>query len=124
MTTRGTGGSTPPPSPARPVGPRATPPIPPERAPRPADPPRGPPAAARPARPPVVMPGASGWAEPIAYDAQDARARLAGIADLFLIHDRPIAIRCDASVPRVVAGAELPLRRSRGHAPAPFRLPG
>ena len=61
--------------------------------------------------------------EPIAYDDEDARRRLAGIADVFLTHDRPIHIRCDDSVTRVVAGVELPLRRSRGDAPQPIPLP-
>ena len=46
-----------------------------------------------------------------------------GIADLFLTHDRPIHLRCDDSVTRIVAGAELPVRRSRGDAPQPIRLP-
>jgi hydrogenase maturation protein HypF len=61
--------------------------------------------------------------EPIAYEDQDAVERLAGIADLFLTHNRPIRVRCDDSVTRVVDAEELPLRRSRGYAPQPIELP-
>jgi hydrogenase maturation protein HypF len=61
--------------------------------------------------------------EPIAYDDADALERLRAIADFFLLHDRPIQLRCDDSVTRVLAGRELPLRRSRGYAPEPVSLP-
>jgi hydrogenase maturation protein HypF len=57
--------------------------------------------------------------EPIATDDEDARARLAGIADAFLGHDRRIHRRCEDSV--VERGRVL--RRSRGQAPAPLPLP-
>ena len=62
--------------------------------------------------------------EPIAYDETTRVEQLAGIADLFLTHDRPIHVRCDDSVTRVVAGVELPLRRSRGYAPRPIAPAG
>jgi len=45
------------------------------------------------------------------------------VADLFLVHDRPIASRCDDSVARVVAGRPLVLRRARGWVPRPVRVP-
>jgi len=61
--------------------------------------------------------------EPIATDEADARERLGTIADAFLVHDRPIQNRCDDSVSRVVDGRELPVRRARGYAPLPVRLP-
>jgi hydrogenase maturation protein HypF len=61
--------------------------------------------------------------EPIACDNDDAVQRLSGIAHVFLLHDRPIHIRCDDSVTRVVHGSELPIRRSRGYAPEPISLP-
>ena len=57
--------------------------------------------------------------EPIAYRNEEALRRLAGIADLFLVHDREIVTRCDDSVARVIADAPTVLRRSRGYAPRP-----
>jgi hydrogenase maturation protein HypF len=57
--------------------------------------------------------------EPIVTDEHDARTRLSGIADRFLVHDRAILRPVDDSVFRVVAGRPLLLRRSRGCAPAP-----
>jgi hydrogenase maturation protein HypF len=72
---------------------------------------------------PLVMTSANRSDEPIAYRDEEALERLAGIADQFLVHDRPIHVRCDDSVARVVDGLELPVRRSRGHAPGPIQLP-
>ena len=72
---------------------------------------------------PLVMTSGNRSDEPIAYEDGDARTRLSGIADLILTNDRPIQTRCDDSVTRMVAGSELPLRRSRGDAPCPIALP-
>jgi hydrogenase maturation protein HypF len=72
---------------------------------------------------PLVMTSGNRSDEPIAYRDDEALAKLAGIADLFLVHNRPIHVRCDDSVTRVVDGVELPVRRSRGHAPRPIELP-
>src|SRR5262249_8401413 len=72
---------------------------------------------------PLVMTSGNRSDEPIAYRDDDAVERLRGIADLFLTHNREIHVRCDDSVTRVVAGDELPLRRSRGDAPQPIALP-
>lgn len=72
---------------------------------------------------PLVMTSGNRSDEPIAYEDRDALDRLHGIAELFLTHDRPIHLRCDDSVTRIVAGAALPLRRARGHAPEPLPLP-
>ncbi len=71
---------------------------------------------------PLVMTSGNRSDEPIAYEDSDALHRLAGIADLFLTHDRPIHLRCDDSVTRIVAGVERPLRRSRGYAPQAIPL--
>ncbi len=61
--------------------------------------------------------------EPIAFEDEDATGRLSEIADLFLVHDRPIETRTDDSVVRVVADRPLLLRRSRGYVPGALRLP-
>ena len=71
---------------------------------------------------PLVMTSGNRSDEPIAYE-DDVVEKLAGIADLFLVHDRAIHVRCDDSVSRVVDGVELPVRRSRGYAPQPMPLP-
>ena len=60
--------------------------------------------------------------EPIAYDDQDALARLPGIADYFLVHNRDIYKPCDDSVVRVLLDQQYILRRSRGFAPTPLKL--
>ena len=62
--------------------------------------------------------------EPICTDEREAVRRLRGIADLFLVHDRPIARHADDSVVRMVAGRELILRRARGYAPLSVRVRG
>lgn len=72
---------------------------------------------------PLVMTSGNLSEEPICRDDLEARDRLAGIADLVLAHDRPIAARYDDSVVRVVAGATRVLRRARGLAPEPVPFP-
>jgi len=71
---------------------------------------------------PLVMTSGNLSDEPIAFEDEDALRRLGGIADLFLVHDRPIASRCDDSVARVVAGKPLVMRRARGFVPRPVRV--
>jgi hydrogenase maturation protein HypF len=65
----------------------------------------------------LVMTSANRSSEPIAYEDEDALDRLAGIADAFLIGERPIARRVDDSVARAGAFGPVVLRRSRGYAP-------
>ncbi|MDN3058153.1 MULTISPECIES: carbamoyltransferase HypF [Streptomyces] len=62
--------------------------------------------------------------EPLVTDDREGLRRLDGLADAWLWHDRPIAVACDDSVVRVRNdGSTLPIRRSRGFAPARIRLP-
>jgi hydrogenase maturation protein HypF len=74
---------------------------------------------------PLVATSANLSEEPLCTDNAEAKVRLAGIADLFLEHDRPIARPVDDSVVRHTRhGRALLLRRARGFAPAPLALPG
>ncbi|MGA2214520.1 MAG: carbamoyltransferase HypF [Bryobacteraceae bacterium] len=72
----------------------------------------------------LVMTSANRSSEPIAYEDDDARRQLSGIADAFLTGERPIARRVDDSVARAGVFGPMILRRSRGYAPgAAARLP-
>lgn len=68
---------------------------------------------------PVVATSGNISDEPLCTDEREAVERLAGIADAFLVHDRPIARPVDDSVVRVTAGREMMLRRARGYTPRP-----
>jgi hydrogenase maturation protein HypF len=99
--------------------------------------------------PALVMTSGNVSEEPIAIANDEARARLSGLADLFLMHNRDILLRCDDSVVRVLsaspatslrsgriqasnrrdrgdaaefAGRVQQLRRSRGFVPVPVFL--
>jgi hydrogenase maturation protein HypF len=71
---------------------------------------------------PVVATSGNLSDEPICTDEHVALRRLNGIADLFLVHNRPIARHVDDSVVQLMAGRELMLRRARGYAPLPIQL--
>jgi hydrogenase maturation protein HypF len=89
--------------------------------------------------PPLVMTSGNLSEEPICTDNEEARQRLDSLADVFLLHNRDIHVRCDDSVVRMFpalpptadapsplkgpAAVIYPLRRSRGYAPDPLRLP-
>ncbi|MBK8905185.1 MAG: carbamoyltransferase HypF [Anaerolineaceae bacterium] len=91
--------------------------------------------------PVLVMTSANYSNEPIVKDNDEARQHLATLADAFLMHNREIYGRCDDSVVRVIGNPLsvignpitdhplpttdylLPLRRSRGYAPFPVKLP-
>jgi hydrogenase maturation protein HypF len=71
----------------------------------------------------LVMTSANLSEEPIAIDNDEAVARLGGIADAFLMHDREILQRCDDSVAAVVDGSPQLIRRARGFVPLGVGLP-
>ena len=68
---------------------------------------------------PVVATSGNLAQEPICTDEYEALKRLGSIADLFLVHNRPIARPVDDSIVRVVMDRALMLRRARGYAPLP-----
>ncbi len=71
---------------------------------------------------PFVLTSGNRSDEPIAFRDDEAIERLAGIADGFLAHDRPIHMRVDDAVTRAWRGGELLVRRARGYAPQPVPL--
>lgn len=71
----------------------------------------------------LVMTSGNLSEEPIAMENKEAIRRLGHIADYFLLHDREIYSRYDDSVVRVVDGEMEFMRRARGFAPFPVRLP-
>ncbi len=72
---------------------------------------------------PIVLTSGNLSDAPQCIGNDEARARLHGVADHFLLHDREIATRLDDSVVRIMDGAPRMLRRARGHAPRPIPLP-
>lgn len=71
---------------------------------------------------PIVATSGNRSDEPICVDEREALICLHGIADVFLVHNRPIAQRVDDSVARVTLGQSMLVRRARGYAPAPIHL--
>ncbi|MGB5770242.1 MAG: carbamoyltransferase HypF, partial [Crocosphaera sp.] len=71
---------------------------------------------------PIVATSGNISGEPICIDEQEALQRLGNIADLFLVHNRPIIRPVDDSVVRVIGGREIIIRRARGYAPFPIQI--
>lgn len=90
----------------------------------------------------LVMTSGNLSEEPIVTTNEEALTRLSSLADAFLLHNRDIHIRCDDSVVRILdlrltiddstpsqqssivnRQSYIPLRRSRGYAPFPVKLP-
>ncbi len=68
---------------------------------------------------PVVATSGNRSEEPICIDEGEAALRLGSLADLFLVHDRPIERHADDSIVRVIRKEARVLRRARGYAPFP-----
>ena len=79
---------------------------------------------------PLVMTSGNLTSEPQCIDNDEARNKLGGIADYFLLHNREIVNRVDDSITRIIlhpyksSSSQLQiLRRARGYAPASINLP-
>jgi hydrogenase maturation protein HypF len=72
---------------------------------------------------PVVATSGNRRAEPLITDNNVAMGQLGGIADMFLVHNRPIAHAIDDSVVRISAGRTMVYRRARGYAPGSCKVP-
>jgi hydrogenase maturation protein HypF len=71
---------------------------------------------------PVIATSGNLSDEPICTDETETLVRLRGIADFFLVHNRPIVRHLDDSIVRVMLGREMMLRRARGYAPLPVQI--
>jgi hydrogenase maturation protein HypF len=71
---------------------------------------------------PVVATSGNLSNDPICIDEHDALIRLYGVADYFLVHNRPIVRHVDDSIASIVCGGETVHRRARGYAPLPIHL--
>ncbi len=70
----------------------------------------------------LTMTSANPGGDPLVISETEAHTRLADIADAVVGHDRPIVVRCDDSVMRIVHGAPAFVRRARGYVPQPIKL--
>ncbi|MFN4112055.1 MAG: carbamoyltransferase HypF, partial [Ignavibacteria bacterium] len=71
---------------------------------------------------PIIATSGNLSEEPICIDEYEALKRLKGIADYFLVHNRPILRHCDDSIVRIVKEREFIIRRARGYAPLPYLI--
>lgn len=73
---------------------------------------------------PIVATSGNLSEEPMCIDEKEALKRLSGIADFFLVHNRPIIRHVDDSIVRVIDEREMVMRRARGYAPLPIQING
>ncbi|MDI6804139.1 MAG: carbamoyltransferase HypF [Bacteroidota bacterium] len=71
---------------------------------------------------PVVATSGNLSEELMCINEHQALKRLSGIADYFLVHNRPIVRHVDDSIVRIINGREMVLRRARGYAPLPILI--
>ncbi|MCL6100072.1 MAG: carbamoyltransferase HypF [Bacteroidetes bacterium] len=71
---------------------------------------------------PIVATSANISEEPIVIDEHEALKKLSGIADYYLVHNRPIVRHVDDSIVRIVRDREMVMRRARGYAPLPVTI--
>lgn len=71
---------------------------------------------------PVVATSGNMSDETICFQENEALKYLSSIADIFLVHNRPIARHVDDSIVRIFSGREIMMRRARGYAPLPVML--
>jgi len=71
---------------------------------------------------PIIATSGNLSEEPICIEENEALNRLNGIADYFLVHNRPILRHCDDSIARIIHNREFIIRRARGYAPLPYLI--
>lgn len=71
---------------------------------------------------PIIATSGNLSEEPICIEENEALNRLNGIADYFLVHNRPILRHCDDSIARILHNREFIIRRARGYAPLPYLI--
>lgn len=79
--------------------------------------------AAEPTPPVWVVTSGNLSQQPLARTPAEALSQLAGVAEMFLLHNRDIQARCDDSVVHATPAGLTPWRRARGYAPYPIHLP-
>lgn len=72
---------------------------------------------------PIVATSGNPSGAPICFNEKQAPKDLKGLADLYLIHNRPVLHPTDDSIVQVINNQPQILRRARGYAPLPISIP-